>query len=180
MMLDGQPTPDSPVWVSLLERLRQELGPDTRLVFPRTWTEQHTIWFHKIESESFRAELRYSDREIMERLERPKSMAMFVVTEEQPEAVLLGYPLGESTTRKFYLDTMAVMKRGRGLGRLILQTLIDWLKNQGYTSLQLDTEEFNEIGIPLVSFYTKLGFAVLSQDKTGNVSMELVLRPLVS
>ncbi len=159
------------LWSQLRESLSRMLNQSVELHFPTEWCDKHLRWYEELESISFRSQLRYTISEIEDRLRSTDPFVMFVLADGQPEAVILGYALDNVPRRTFYLDTIAVRRRGMGIGTQLLKTLIKWLQIVGYERIELDTEETDEKGIPLRSFYMRLGFEVLSVDAKGDVRM---------
>ncbi len=101
---------------------------------------------------------------------------MFILKDDSPEGLVLGYRLDDSPEDIFYLDTIAVRQKGRGIGKIILGALIDWARKMAYTMIQLDTEEENEVGLRLTYYYQQLGFRIInSEEDTGNITMQLTL-----
>ncbi|MFW9958482.1 MAG: GNAT family N-acetyltransferase [Candidatus Odinarchaeota archaeon] len=165
-----------PIWEEIRNGLKPILGDGVELVFPETWSETHLSWYREIEQSSFRPSLTYSEEEIMERLSEEDVLMMFITVDGHPEGLLLGYTLGGVSVETYYLDTIAVKQKGRGIGRIILTVLIKWAKKMGYRRMQLDTEYENEKGIPLSSFYEHLGFKIVDiDDEIGNITMQLTL-----
>ena len=165
-----------PIWRQMRSELVPILGPTVKLVFPETWSEKYLTWYREIEQSSFRQSLTYSEEEILERLAEYNVLMMFLTVDGIPSGLVLGYTLHEVSTEVFYLDTIAVKLRGRGIGRIILMNLIRWTKKMGYQKIQLDTEFENEAGFHLSSFYEHMGFRVVdSDDETGNITMQLLL-----
>lgn len=112
----------------------------------------------------------------MDRLHNDDLVLMFVMAGRQVEGVLLGYSFEASERRVFYLDTIAVRRRGLGLGTRLLCSLIEWSMMSGFESLLLDTEDADENGFRLADFYGRFGFTRVSEDEHGDITMELDLR----
>ena len=167
---------NDPFWNRIETELTPILGKGVVVFFPQAWSNQYLIWYKEIEEDSFRPDLTYSQEEIEERLEKEEALMMFIIKDEYPEALVLGYRLEESSEDIFYLDTIAVRQKGRGIGKIILRVLIEWARKMGYSLIQLDTEEENEIGLRLSYFYQQLGFRIINSDEDiGNITMQLEL-----
>ncbi len=164
-----------PIWVGLRDELTKLLGVQIELVFPEAWSPQTSSWFRNVEQSAFRPDLRYSEEEILERLEMDGVLLVFVLTASIPEAFVLGYHLDEPSVETFYLDTIAVRQRGRGVGPALVSWLGKWAKKNGYQRIALDTELENEVGLRLRDFYLKMGFKQGHVDEVGNISMTLDL-----
>jgi len=165
-----------PIWKNIRAALLPILGEGVEVFFPETWSEKYLSWYKEIEQSSFRPSLRYSREEIDERLGNESVLMMFILNDNVPEGLVLGYRLENTTEDIFYLDTIAVKQKGRGLGKNILKVLFEWARKMGFSSIQLDTEYKNETGIQLSNFYQKLGFKVINtDDETGNITMQFKL-----
>ncbi|TFG33867.1 GNAT family N-acetyltransferase [Candidatus Thorarchaeota archaeon] len=167
---------NDPLWKRIEVELAPILGEGIVVFFPQTWTQHYLTWYKEIERDSFRPALTYSQEEIEERIQKEEVLMMFVLKDESPEGLVLGYRLEDTTEDIFYLDTIAVRQKGRGIGTILLKVLFTWAKKMGYRIIQLDTEEENETGIRLSYFYQQLGFRIAhSDEETGNVTMQLEL-----
>jgi GNAT superfamily N-acetyltransferase len=134
------------------------------------WTPSRIADFKSIEEISFRAELRYSDEELIDREAESDFEALLIYLENLPLAVILLYR--DNITKNLYLDTVAVTKPGQGLGTFIFKTIISTAVAQGWKGIALDTEWMNERGQKLVEFYQKLGFKVdQTSDTNGNIHL---------
>jgi len=70
---------------------------------------------------------------------------------------------------------LAVRRRGKGIGHIVIDFLIRWARTKQYQTIILDTELTDEKGIPLQQFYVKHGFKIVARSDTGNVTMKCVL-----
>jgi GNAT superfamily N-acetyltransferase len=170
-----QPEKDNPIWRQLLFKLAKKFEGTLDIIFPKEWNEQYFSWFHIIEEEDFRWELRYSFEKIAKTLENQDLVFWFVTMEGEPQIFLLGYSIPHETVKSFYLDTLAVRRRGKGIGHIVMDFLIRWARTKQYQTIILDTELTDEKGIPLQQFYAKHGFKIIARSETGNVTMKCVL-----
>lgn len=167
---------NDPLWKRIKTELTPILGKGVVVFFPQTWSNEYLSWYKEIEQNSFRPELIYSQEEIENRLAKEEVVMMFILKHRTPEGLLLGYRLEHTSEDVFYLDTIAIKQKGRGIGKIVLNILFEWARKMGYQSIQLDTEEANETGIRLSYFYQQLGFGIISSDdETGNITMQLRL-----
>jgi ribosomal protein S18 acetylase RimI-like enzyme len=165
----------NPVWQQLLKVLSEMYEGELKLVFPSEWNDDCFSLFHSMEKSGFRRELHYSFDELLKNLENPELVFWFITEDNEPQIVVLGYSQLEKPTKSFYLDTFAVKPRGKGIGIVVMQFLVQWTKTKQYHSIVLDTEQKDEKGIPLQQFYTKLGFETVSKTKKGDLVMKLKL-----
>ena len=139
---------DFSFWRTLEEELAQIYQCKITLFFPLNWNTEYYSWYKQIEKVSFRPELRYSFEEVAARWDEPDRMFVFVLKEEHnlsmiPEAFWLGYRTETTEEKVFYLDTIAVSTQGKGIGKLILETIILWAKTHEFQSLLVNTEYEN-------------------------------------
>lgn len=166
---------NDPIWNGLLEEMQSLLGQSTQLVFPMSWSEESALWFQEVERNAFRPQLQYSKADIRERLEMEGVLVLFILTDDLPEGLMLGYHLDDVPLETFYLDTIAVKHKGRGIGPVLVKWLVKWAKKNGYQRISLDTELENESGIRLRDFYLRMGFKEDHTDDIGNISMSFDL-----
>ena len=161
---------DNPIWRQLLHELASMYEGKLELVFPSEWNSECFSLFHSMEKSGFRRELHYSFEELLKNLESPELVFWFITEDNEPKIVVLGYSVLDDS-KSFYLDTFAVKPRGKGIGNVVMQFLVQWAKTKQYNSIVLDTEQKDEKGIPLQQFYTKLGFEIVSVTKKGDLIM---------
>ncbi len=162
-------------WEKLRTQLIPFFGDAVHIVIPESWSAQYEKWFKEIEVSSFRESLRYNTEELKTRLNEKDVVMIFLVVNDSPEGVILGYPVKREQVKIFYLDTFAVRTRGKGIGRIVLRFIIQWAKLNGYYAIEIDTEAENEVGIPLQRFYESFDFVVQSIADDGNITMTLTL-----
>jgi GNAT superfamily N-acetyltransferase len=163
------------VWEMMRLRLVPFLGKEVQVVIFDSWSNRYEQWFKDIEMQSFREPLRYTNEELQTRMNKKKVLLLFILVEENPEGMILGYPLEENQGTTFYLDTFAVKARGKGIGKIMLSSIIKWATQNDFSAIVLDTEAENEIGIPLQQFYENMGFVVECIEDDGNITMRLTL-----
>lgn len=89
-----------------------------------------------------------------------------------------GRPLGhifcvslDDTTAKLRLFLLVPEARGRGLGKLLLQTCMDFAKASGYCKMQLWTHESHEAACAL---YRKFGWQLVNAKPVHSFGVDLV------
>ena len=162
------------IWKRLVDHLKSQFGPSLHIVIPESPSEIHHTWFHELEKQSFRESLRYDEKELEERLKQEDVLFLFLIADDIPEGVILGNRVTRSDRKTFYLDTLAIRRKGKGIGKIVLSHLIEWAKASGYAAIELDTEAENEDGIPLKKFYETAGFMVQYIEDDGNITMSLI------
>lgn len=160
------------------ERLSAALGGkcDVRIVLGIDKELFDTI--QQIEREKFRPELRYSIEELEARRRESGLVLFFVIRDGRVVAFLYGYT-ESSDTSKFYLDTMATLIEGKGVGSILVSLMLLYCYDMGYGSVELYTEEEDEKGRRLADFYENLGFKKFSDDPSEGVGMRNSLEPKV-
>ncbi len=158
-----------------MRELEASLGSTLCIIIPESPSEKHQMWFHELEAQSFRESLRYDRVELEERLRKENLLFLFLLVNDTPEGVILGYKINRENGNTFYLDTFAVRRKGKGIGKIMLNHLIKWAKANGYDAIELDTEAENEDGIPLQRFYETAGFLVQCIEDDGNITMSRTL-----
>ncbi len=156
-------------------QLVKVFGDGLRIEITNSWSSHYEEWFKELEIQSFRESLRYDSKELQTILTEKNVLLLFLVANDSPEGVILGYPLKHEHGDVFYLDTFAIRTRGKGIGGVVLRALIEWAKVSEFKAIELDTEAMNEIGIPLQRFYEQFGFVVLCVEDDGNIKMRLTL-----
>jgi GNAT superfamily N-acetyltransferase len=170
-----QPERSNPLWQVLVDELAVIFDGDLELVFPAEWNKHYFEWFHSVEKTSFRQELHYSFEELTKALQNPELVFWFFIVDGQPQILLFGYSTLEEQKKTFYLDTLAVKRRGEGIGNIVMKLLIRWAKTKKFHSIVLDTEVKNENGFPLQQFYAQHGFKTVSISEKGDVIMKYIL-----
>ncbi len=162
------------LWSEAVPKVTALLQKSVKLVFPGD-SDPYYRWFTEIESDAFRAELRYSSTDLEERLLNEDILFLFFLSTDGPEALLLAYSDEDDPKASIYLDTIAVKSRRKGVGSLLLRTFLDYSKMKGYERIHLDTEVLNDHDQQLVAFYHSFGFREIEISEDGNITMELHL-----
>jgi len=161
------------IWQDLIRKLTRISKSNIKMLFPDKFDDKYYGWFREIEQVAFREELRYSFEEVREKVENKNLLFLFILFDELPAAVILGYSSQMDSKKVFFLDTIAIREKGRGIGTILLKCLIDWLKKEAYLGIKVYTEEIDEKNIRLQNFYEKLGFILETKDPNGNLNMAL-------
>lgn len=161
------------IWEDLKSKLKESFKVNITITFPEEWNNYYYNWFQDIENSAFRKELRYSLKEVKGKLENKKSFLFFILFERDPEAVILGYSITIDSKKVFLLDTIAIKHQKMGIGKILINYLIEWLKLENYKGINLNTEEINEKKFSLQEFYKQLGFKVRNKENNGNIDMIL-------
>ncbi|MFW9916073.1 MAG: GNAT family N-acetyltransferase [Candidatus Thorarchaeota archaeon] len=155
-----------------LEReLSRAYSAPIKVVCPCEWNQTSFSWFETIEQNTFRQELRYTYSETLDRWNKQRRLIVFILIDHVPEAMIIGYDSEEPSKQIFILDTIAVTTQHKGIGKILMNFLIQWAREEQFQAIVLDTEENNERGFPLVNFYKKFGFEPFEKDNNGNVRL---------
>jgi GNAT superfamily N-acetyltransferase len=163
------------LWNQLILDIENKLRKKVQIIFPDNWNENFYQWFQEIENNAFREELRYSFFEVNERLRNSNIIFLFILVDQEPEALFLGYLPRGGENQTYYFDTLAVKHQGQGIGRFIFKSVIEWVKMENFKIIMLDTEEINEKKILLQKFYESFGFRVVNKDQNEDLTMALKL-----
>ncbi|MFX0012840.1 MAG: GNAT family N-acetyltransferase [Candidatus Hermodarchaeota archaeon] len=166
-------TRNTSIWKSLEIKLVELFQSNIKIIFPDVWNDKFYNWYHEIEKIAFRENLRYSYEEVKEKLANNDILFFFILSDSNPEAFILGYSCIIDSKKLFFLDTIAVKKRGQGIGTLLIKYLSNWLEKEKYLGIKAYTEEIDEKHIMLQGFYEKLGFALETKEPNGNLVMIL-------
>ncbi|MBN2657385.1 MAG: GNAT family N-acetyltransferase [Spirochaetales bacterium] len=137
----------------------------------RSWDRRLLDLYRSAEVRCFPPELLYTEEELVERGGKEDFEAMITFRGGLTASLLILYRDGEPGF--LYLDTLAAVNQGSGLGRKTLAALISAGKKDGWKGIELDTERINHRGQRLVAFYEKSGFAVTGEEESGNIHMVL-------
>jgi len=128
----------------------------------------------RIDHEKFRPELQYSLEELRQRSMK-KGFVLFMLTcGSEATAFLYGYADMRKRS-KFFLDTVATLVEGKGIGSILITIALMYCYHAGYKSVELNTENVDDKGRYLVKFYQDLGFHVARKDPEKGVVMNLNL-----
>lgn len=157
-----------------MHELAKKFNGELEIVFPTEWNRHYFSLFHGMEEAGFRRALQYSFRELTKSLENLELVFWFITADAKPQILLFGYAIPDGEAKSFYLDTLAVRRRGEGIGDIVMEFLIRWAQTKQYQAIVLDTELRDEKGIPLQQFYAKHGFETVSSSN-NDVTMKRML-----
>jgi GNAT superfamily N-acetyltransferase len=129
-----------------------------------------------IDHEKFRPELQYDVEELLDRIGKEGFVLFLVSSGGRPIAFLYGYS-EDSEKSIFFLDTIATLIEGKGIGSTLVSLALLYSYDVGYASTVLFTEDEDEKGRRLRQFYEHLGFQVVSIDPRQGVCMRHDLNP---
>jgi hypothetical protein len=154
------------------ERLSKSLEGECKIQIIESFDKETSLIIHKIDNMKFRKELQYNQNEIVDRMNKPGFICVLIYLNEEPIAFEYGYNISDEV---FFSDSQATLVEGKGIGSTQFALEILYLFHNGYDTIQLTTEELDEQGRSLRSFWERLGFVKIGEDKDGNVDMELKL-----
>ena len=166
-------TRNTSIWKNLENELSELFHSKIDIIFPDEWKEKFYKWYQEIEDIAFRKNLRYTFEEVKKRLTYNDIFFLFILSNNHPEAFILGYSCQIDSKKIFFLDTIAIKKRGQGIGTILLNYLKVWLQKESYSGMKVYTEEIDEKSIRLRHFYEKLGFSLETRENDGNLIMIL-------
>jgi GNAT superfamily N-acetyltransferase len=124
--------------------------------------------FESVDHRAFKEEFWYSREEIASKSWRKGFIAFTVYLEGEPVGMLYGYELDTST---FFLDEVAALNEGKGIGKSLVKLLIQHCSVKGYGEISLYTEEVDEKGRRLREFYESLGFRLRDAQPGQGIEM---------
>lgn len=126
-----------------------------------------------IEREKFREELRYGREELASRGHMEGFMCLMVHLDGEPIAYDFGYD--DEEERVFFSDSSATLIERRGIGSTLTALEAVYCHGSGYGAVKMTTEEEDEAGRLLRSFWERLGFRTVSSDPAEGTEMRLEL-----
>jgi len=103
-------------------------------------------------------ELIYSEKALKEQMEQNHE---FILVYDNNDAVgFASFSLIEPQVCKLHKIYVLSSQQGKGTGRIIIDHLINAMKDKGATALQLNVNRFNNAKL----FYEKLGFAIIREE----------------
>jgi GNAT superfamily N-acetyltransferase len=151
-------------------RLREILGRESRISIHAHMSGEFTQAVERIDHEKFRADLQYTMEDLSERIGNGGFVLFMLTCDGEPTAFLYGYT-DEGNIFRFFLDSVATLIEGKGIGSMLVTLALVYCHDVGYRSVELYTEEVDERGRHLVKFYEDLGFDVADMDPDKGVVM---------
>ena len=156
------------------EKLSKRLDGESSIRLVKGYDEETLGIIKDIDHRKFRKELQYSGDEIEERMRSPGFLCVLIYLDGEPIAFEYGYDIGEGV---YFSDSQATLIEGKGVGTTQFALELLYLYQQGYRKVQLTTEELDDQGRALRSFWGRMGFEKISESPDGNVEMEMELNP---
>ena len=152
-------------------RLAEKLGESITISF-RSYLDERLIQkITAIDHEKFRSELWYSSEELIEKSLKKDFICLIVHINGEPIAFLYGYD-DEFDPHWFILDEIATKQEGKGIGKVLIVLLLVYCFELDYTFVTLYTEDQDEKGRRLRSFYEHLGFTYMGTEPKLGVVMK--------
>jgi ribosomal protein S18 acetylase RimI-like enzyme len=155
-------------------KLTETLGKNCAIRVHRALNDGLIDTILQVDAYKFRQELRYRREEIIQHSLAPGFILITAECDAEPLGIVYGYkePDGE-----FFLDTLASMVEGRGIGHMLATLIITHAENTGHKHVTLYTEEQDEKGRLLRRFYQKMGFTYLGTEPEKGDVMVMKLTP---
>jgi hypothetical protein len=139
------------------EYLERQFGKDFRITMETKLDSLKISAIQRLDTKTFRKELRYSVEEFIERTKQPDFYCLLIYNQDLLVAFLFGYK-DESFDSAFYLDTIASILQRKGIGTLLLQCALVICYLMGFEYMTLRTELTDEKGKHPFEFFKKNGF----------------------
>lgn len=156
------------------KKLDQTLSINCNINVHHALNETLTETILKVDAYKFRKELQYRREEILEHANNPGFILITAECDSQPLGIVYGY---DEPDGGFFLDTLASMVEGKGIGHTLATLIILHAHNHSYNHVTLYTEEQDEMGRQLRRFYQKMGFTYLGTEEEKGDIMLLQLTP---
>ncbi len=157
-------------------KIARVAGADAKISVEIALYEKLMDILELMDTHMFREELRYSRAEFKEKGDMSNFALLLCEVEKRPASFLFGYS-DPKVEGGFYLDTLATLIEGKGIGSTLIALLMVYAWETGYNTLSLNTEENDEKGRPLRRFYEALGFRYLGTDPKEGDLMRIILSP---
>ncbi len=158
-------------------KLRQTIDPACTVKVHKSLNEDLIETILRVDAYKFRQELRYRREEVIEHSGNPGFILITAETNGQPLGIVYGY---DEPDGGFFLDTLASMVEGKGIGHTLATLIIIHAKNIAHSHVTLYTEEEDEQERKLRQFYLKMGFVYLGTEVEKGDVMVLQLNNSVS
>jgi hypothetical protein len=155
------------------EMLSRSLNGVCEIRVHRDLDEKTIETVRSIDNEKFREELHYSRDELTERAKVKGFFCVIAHLDGKPIGFDFGYQ--DCHDNVFFSDDTATLIEGKRVGTVLFALEIIHSYYQGYTETKLSTEEYDEVGRPLVQIWGRMGFEVSIKKPDGNVEMMLEL-----
>jgi ribosomal protein S18 acetylase RimI-like enzyme len=143
---------------------------------PRDWQDLRAIRLEALRSEpaayssTYEETLAWSDEDWRQRLTNPRRMHLLARTQRRPIGIVGGYlgsDEGDESVAQVFGMYVTSEHRGRGIGRLLLTSLLDRLSTfPRITTIRLGVTETQE---PARRLYESMGFQVVGKAEEGIV-----------
>ena len=171
---------DAPLFEDALRQTKSKLSKvsdSTCTIQVLVSLDEHLMSVIKaVDEAAFRAELRYDEAELRDRVGRRGFVAIIAQCAEKPLGFIYGYDDPE-VEGGFYGDTLASSIEGKGVGSTIFTLMLLYCYDNGYKFFSLHTEDMDEKGRQLRRFYEALGAEYLYTDPKDGVHMRMRLTP---
>ena len=158
-------------------KLRQTIDPACIVQVHKSLNENLIQTILRVDAYKFRQELRYRREEIIEHSGNPGFVLITAEVNGQPLGIVYGY---DEPDGGFFLDTLASMIEGRGIGHTLATLITIYAEETAHSHVTLYTEEEDEQGRKLRRFYQKMGFVYLGTEAEKGDVMVLQINSVVT
>ena len=156
------------------DKLSLRLDGESRVKLVKGYDIDTLRIIQDIDNRKFRKELQYTGKEIEERMRKQGFLCFLIYLDDEQIAFEYGYDVADGV---YFSDSQATLIEGKGVGSTQFALEILYLYHKGYQGVRLTTEELDEQGRALRSFWERMGFVKIRESDEGNVEMELELKP---
>jgi diamine N-acetyltransferase len=129
----------------------------SHLIWPETY--RHILTAEQI---SYMLDMMYSDESLSEQITLKHHQFIIAYDDNKPVA-FSSYGLKPETENVYRLHKLYILPglQGKGIGKLLIQFIINDIKDSGIHLLELNVNKKNEA----IWFYRKLGFKIMGEEK---------------
>ncbi len=125
----------------------------------KSWTENYKEMLSTKQIEYMLQEM-YSIEELQKHFENPNYFYFFINNDEEKSIGIIGFEKNaEPKTTKLHRIYLYESEKGKNFGKLALDFLKNWVKNEGNNRIILNVNKNN----PAIQFYKKLGFSIYDE-----------------
>jgi len=121
----------------------------------------------EIEKKTFKREFRYTIKEFIERSKKKDFVLFITYALRTPFGFALGY---KEECNVYYLDTLATILKGRGIGKTLLHLLSIWSFEKGHICITIRTK--NDKHHHTIEFYEEEGFYRIPCASSEGIGMK--------
>jgi len=105
-------------------------------------------------------QLLYSPTSLRRQMKEEKQQFLMVEEEDEPIGFAAWAPTGEPGVFKLHKLYVQTGRQGKGMGKAILQFIMDDIREKGAKTLRLNVNRYNKA----IQFYERMGFSIVGEE----------------